>query len=461
MVLIVGVLILVWPRKKIIGPFIAAALLIPMDQVLVLGGLHFPMLRLLALFGIARLVRERLVAKHRIFAGGINKLDVSLILFALFTAIAGVLLFQRLGELIYQLGNIYTTFGVYFLMRFLLQDESDILRMIRTLAWSAAFVAAVMIWETATGHNPYALLGGAQASNYATLAERAGRFRAQGCFAHSILAGTFGAILIPLFVLLWRSGKKHRTAAIVGIISATVITVASNSSTPVLAYAAGVAALCMWPIRNWMRVIRWGTVITTVLLHMVMKAPVWHLIARIDISGGSSADHRFQLVDQCIRHFGDWWLVGVKSTFDWGWDMFDTANQYVAICDGSGLLPFILFMAIVVYGYKFVGRARKATADRKRQFFFWALGASLFANNIAFMGVSYWDQLQVVWYSLLAAISATLLMTTKRMPAALSTPTDSGVDRSLVDGAHQPTNPADEAAVDAWRLRLSGAFPTF
>jgi len=242
-VLIVGVLILVGPRKRIIRAFVAAAILIPIDQVLVLGGLHFPMLRLLALFGIARLARERLFAKRRIFNGGINKIDLSLILFALSTSIAGVLLFQESGELIFQLGNLYTIFGVYFLLRFLLRDESDILCMVRTLAWSAAPIAIIMAWEAMTGHNPYAILGGALASDYATLAERAGRFRAQGCFAHSILAGTFGAILLPLFVLLRQSGKKNRFAASVGIVASAVITVASNSSTPMLAYAAGVLAL--------------------------------------------------------------------------------------------------------------------------------------------------------------------------------------------------------------------------
>jgi hypothetical protein len=455
-VLIVGVLILVGPRNKIIRAFVAAAILIPMDQVLVVFGLHFPMLRVLALFGIARLLREKLVKKRQILNGGVNKMDVAVILFAMSTAIAGVALFQEVGALIFQLGNIYTIFGIYFLLRFLLRDEQDTICMVRTLAWCAVLIAPVMTWEAVTGHNPYALLGGAQASNYATLAARAGRFRAQGCFSHSILAGTFGAIVLPLFVLLWQSGKKNRSIAVVAIIAAMVIIVASNSSTPMLACAAGILALCMWPIRNWMRLIRWGIVTTAVSLHMIMKAPVWHLIARIDISGGSSSDHRFQLVDKCIRHFGDWWLMGVKSTFEWGWDMFDTANQYVAICDTSGLLPFICFIAIIVYGFKFVGRARRVTPDRGRKVFFWALGASLFANNVAFVGVSYWDQIEVVWYGLLAAISAAVMTTSA--PVALKARVSSAGDRSIT--VDQPTND-DEALVDAKYLQSPGTFLTF
>ena len=406
-VLGLGVLILIWPRAKVIAPFLAGCILIPMDQVLVIGGMHFPMLRLLALFGIARLIKVKRSSKSRIFSGGINKIDIAVMSFTIFTAIAAVLLFQQSAALIFQLGTIYTTFGLYFLLRFLIRTEEDILVMVRTLAWVAAVIAVVMTWEVVTGHNPYALLGGARASLYANAAARDDRFRAQGPFGHSILAGTFGAILLPLFVLLWQSGRKNRMLAAVGMVSATVITLTSNSSTPILAYAGGVLALCLWPIRNWMRVVRWGVVVTIVSLHMVMKAPVWHLISRIDISGGSSGYHRFMLIDQCIRHFGDWWLIGVKSTYEWGWDMWDTANQYVGICDTSGLLPFILFLATIVYGFKYLGKARKAAGTpKKRQVFLWALGAALFANVVAFVGISYWDQTQVVWYALLATISA-------------------------------------------------------
>ena len=413
LVLILGVLVLVWPRRKIIAPVIAAFVLIPTDQVLLIGGLHFPMLRFLALFGIARLAWEKISSKGKIFSGGLNKIDIAVISFALVTALAGTLLFRELGALIFQLGNVYTIFSVYFLLRYLIRDERDIICAFRALAYVAAVVAVVMAWEVATGRNPYAILGGARASDYATAMARGDRFRARGCFEHPILAGTFGAILVPLFVLLWQNSKRNRVIAVIGIVSATVITLASNSSTPILAYAGGVLAVCMWPLRNQMRIVRWAIVTTVVCLHLVMKAPVWHLIARIDVSGGSSSYHRFMVVDQCIRHFSDWWLVGVKSTFEWGWDMWDTANQYVAICDTSGLLPFVLFIATIVYGFKYLGKAMRIAATKQHQLFLWALGSALFANVVAFMGISYADQIIVIWYGLLASISAAAILRPK------------------------------------------------
>jgi hypothetical protein len=433
-ILIVGMIILFRPRRKVIAPFIVASILIPMDQVLVIGGLHFPMLRLLALFGIVRLIREKVSKKAHIFSGGITKIDIAVISFAISTAIAGVLLFRESGAVIFQFGEVYSVFGLYFLFRFLIRDREDVGRMIWALALIAPIIAGIMFWEVRTGTNPYAMLGGARSSFYANLMERDNRFRAVGCFGGPITAGTFGAIVAPLFVLLWREHKKYRVIAALGITSTLVIILTANSSTPILAYVGGIVALCLWPLRNWMRTIRWGIVAALLCVHMVWNHPVWYLIAKVDISGGSSSWHRFALIDQCVRHFGDWWLVGVKSTAEWGWDMWDTANQYVGVCDSSGLLSFVLFMAILVYGFKYLGRARKRARSKKEGLFFWALGASLFANVVSFFGISYWDQTQVVWYGLLAAISAVAVIRSDSHKAPVKDtrwagdPLESGID---------------------------------
>src|SRR5271155_2853494 len=216
LVLIAGVLICVWPRKKAVVAFLAASILIPMDQVLLIGWAHFPMLRILVLFGIVRIVREKNSSKRQLLSGGTNEIDIALILLTLFTALNGILLFQESGAAIYQLGELYTVFGVYFLLRFLIRDEEDIVRAIQTLACITAIIAAIMTYELVTGHNPYALLGGANAHAYATLMERDGKLRAIGCFSHPILAGTFGAVLVPLFVALWWKGKKYRKIAALG-----------------------------------------------------------------------------------------------------------------------------------------------------------------------------------------------------------------------------------------------------
>jgi hypothetical protein len=404
--LLAGALILFVPRKHVTTPVLAAALLIPMDQVLVLGPFHFPMLRLLIALGWVPMLLRKPLGK-RIFSGGFSGLDKAVILWASFTAIATVALWQDAAALNNQAGALYTVFGLYFLFRSFIRDEEDVRRVLRVLAYVSAVIAVIMILEHITHRNPYVLLAGSRAWTRETLMVREGGLRALGPFQHPILAGTFGAVSLPLYIALWFRDRSARRSALVGVLASSTITIAAQSSTPLLAGAGAIFALCLWPLRKQMRLSRWGLVLVLTALHLVMKAPVWALIARIDVTGGSSSYHRYMLVDQCIRHFGDWWLLGVKETASWGWDMWDLANQYVAVASTSGLMPLIFFVAILAFGFKYLGRARRAAEGKRQQeLFIWAFCAALFANCVAFFGISYYDQTMVSWYLLLAMIWA-------------------------------------------------------
>lgn len=404
-VIVAGVLICCLPRKKVIIPFLLTSLLLPGDQILVVVGLHFSLLRILLAFGMIRIFVIKGPGKWNVFSGGLNTIDKLVISLSLTIAVAGVLLFGNYQALIYQLGVLYTAFGVYFLLRCLVRDREDVIRVIRVLAVIVVVLGGVMTFEHLTrGWNPYALLEGARARYFAADLSRDGHVRATGTFGTPILAGTFGAVLLPVFVGLWISDKRQRTAALLGILGATAMTVASHSSTPAFAYMLGIVGLCLWPIRGSMRIVRWGVVVMLVSLQMVMKAPVYHLITRIHISGDSY--HRYALINESVRHFGEWWLIGTRSTANWGWDMWDVANQYVSTAINGGLLGLILLIAIIVYGFKYLGLARKAAPDKKQALFFWALGSALFAMTLTFFGISLWDQSVVEWYALLAFIGA-------------------------------------------------------
>jgi len=401
--LIAGWMICVAPRRRALPAFLSAAVLIPTDQVLMLGSLHFPALRVIATFGLVRALISRIKNKEIAFSGGITKIDIALVGSMLISAMNGTLLWSSASALIYQIGNLITLLGLYIALRLLIRNEGDVELAQKTFVIIAGVVAAIMTCEQITGHNPYAFLGGARASSYATVAERDDQSRALACFGHPILAGTFGAIMLPIFVGLWWRGRAFRTYAILGTVSSVVIALASGSSTPLMAVAAGILGLLLYPWRQWMRAIRWGIVIMVVCLHMVMKAPVWNLIARVDVIGGSSGEHRYQLVNQFILHFWDWWLIGTRSNADWGWGMWDTCNQYVAVGEAAGLVPFVLLLMVIVYGFKFLGRARKTPGiSRKQALFLWSLSVGIFANVVAFFGISYFDQTIVAWYGLLA-----------------------------------------------------------
>ncbi|GAC1671385.1 MAG: hypothetical protein NVS9B4_26870 [Candidatus Acidiferrum sp.] len=403
LMLIAGIAILLLPRRHAIFAFLFGALFIPFTQNVTVSGIHFQLLRFVTAFALMRVFWSHFVTrKEKAPIDRLHPIDKAFIYFTLASALIFVLFYKDLGSLAFQLGAIYNALGIYFVLRFLIRDQEDVLRAVKALI-IVCFVAAVaMFFEQLTGGtNVFGWVGGIPTFD----AYRDGHIRAQAFMVHPIIAGSFGATLAPLTVWLWL--KKERMFAFLCFFSSIVVTLCSASSTPVMAYGAGLMVFGLWPLRRHMRWVRWGIVFALVFLHIIMKGPVWSLIAHVDIVGGNSADHRYQLVNQCIRHFWDWWLLGTNDNANWGWDMWDTANYYVGTAETGGLLSLILLFTIISRTFRAIGQARAVwETDLQKQLMFWSLGAVLFAQCIAFVGISYFDQTVVAWYGFLAIIVA-------------------------------------------------------
>src|SRR5208282_1351646 len=189
-------------------------------------------------------------------------------------AMAFSLLYLNVAATINQCGFIWDYLGGYLFLRYAIRDEEDIIGATKCFAVLALIFAACMIREQITDQNIFGLLGGVRLISEI----REGHIRSEAVFQHAILAGTFGAIVVHLFVSLWKS-TPSKLLAIVGVVSATIMTATTVSSTPVLGYVAGVCAMCMWPLRKRMRWFRWGIVFCLLGLSLVMHAPVWYVIA--------------------------------------------------------------------------------------------------------------------------------------------------------------------------------------
>jgi len=401
--LALAVILILWlPRKYCIIPLLLGILLIPKGQVIVLAGLHFFVYRIVVLAGLARWGAMRHKSK---LAGGFSSIDWLFTLWALFEFAIFSLQWMESQALIKALGDLLDAMGGYFVFRFLIVDKSDVRRTVQVFAIIAIILGATMINEQRTGTNVFGLVGGVGLHPET----RDGAIRSQGSFQHSILAGSFGATLLPLLVWLWSDGKA-RKLVVFGMIGATVMTVTPHSSTTVGTYVAGIVGLCFWPLRKRMRVIRWGIVVSLIGLHLIMNGPVWSIFEHVNLTGSSESFHRYQLIDTFIRHFGDWWLLGTRDNGSWGWEMRDTSNQYVTWGITGGLITFILFIALISVAFGKLGRARKAVqGKRAEEWFVWCFGASLFAHVVVYFGIDYFDEMQFVWYALLAMISVVAL----------------------------------------------------
>ena len=402
--------VLVLPRKYAFLPAVLVAFLTRTDQQLLISGFHFSTPKIIIVAGLLRVMWRRLSGKARPFGNRLQSGEKLFFVWAFLHASAFILLFRESGAVFNQVGFLLEAGGGYLVYRYFIQDREDVFLIVKTLVFVTAVLAVCMGYEYLTRVNVFSYFSTSTIVPWV----RDGRVRAQGIFANSITAGVFGATLFPLFFLLWKSGNA-KMLGVIGIVASSVIALTSMASTGVMAYLAGILALCLWPIRKHMRPLRWGIVVIVLALALVMKAPVWFIIARVDFIGGHGWD-RAALIDAAVRHFSDWWLLGTKTNASWGEDTWDACNQFVYEATSGGLATVVVFVAILSRAFGMIGSARKRVEGRRRQeWFFWCMGAALFAHVMGFWGVDYFDVIRTWWYIFLAMIPAVTLVASATM----------------------------------------------
>jgi hypothetical protein len=396
-------LLFILPRRHALVPVIMVCCYMTMGQSVVVAGFHFTMIRLLLLCGWLRvLIRGELrTAKF-------NRLDFMILGWSVLSFVTYVALWQTSDAVVYKLGGVFNILTSYWLLRMLLVDSADVLQAIRELAVLVVPLAGMMLLEKSTGRNMFSVFGGVAEMT----AVRDGVLRCNGPFSHPILAGTFGATTLPLLACLWVDGGKGKVLAVAGVVSAVIIGVTSGSSGPILALLSGAMGLGLWRWRAHMKLMRRSLVAGLAGMQMVMKAPVWFLLARVDIFSGSTGFHRAMLIDSALRNLGDWWLAGTKSTLAWAEEdqgLFDVTNQYIEVGAEGGLASMLLFIWIIVTAFRMVGVTWRLMDELGEsfasQFLIWGMGAALLAHVISYISVSYFDQNFLNWYLLLAMIA--------------------------------------------------------
>jgi hypothetical protein len=411
-------LILALPRKKAITPFVLAFFTIPVGQVLVVGGVHFTMLQILILTVLGKMAVFHGASTEKKFGGGLNALDKVVVLWAVTALVIFSLQFLDVQAVIKGLGDLVVSLGGYVAVRFLIPDKETMHRGLKALAAVCVIQGICMVSELYTYQNVFSFAG----ANTPTIRE--GHVRSEGALG-TLYGGPLAGTSIPLFLWLGAE-KKLKIWAILGIAGATAMVFASHASTSWMAYGASLLGLGFWFLRKKMRWVRWGLLAILVALHLVMHGPVWSLIAKIDVTGGSSSYHRYYLIDNCIRHFSDWWLLGCRNYGDWGFDMWDLCNQFVVNALTGGLISLILYLMIFKRSFRAIGIARKRVeGDRRQEWFVWCLGSALFANVVAHFGINYMVHLLTYFFILLACVS--VATRDARRPANVGIPSDSPI----------------------------------
>lgn len=395
--------LLVVPRKWAPAALLVGCIYMTLGQGIELGSISLHAYRLMLLAGVLRVVikGERLIGK-------INLIDKLIVVWGGLFILASFFHSERYGP-IFASGVIFNVSLIYFLIRIWCNDLSEICDVVLVISLLLVPIAVEMLMEKATGKNLFSILGGVSE----IVGVREGKRRAQGPFMHAILAGTVGAVCIPLFVGIF---SKFRIIAIVGIFAGLIMVVASASSGPVMSLFASIGALLLWPLRKHLTKIRWLVLVIYILLIFLMSRPPYYLIGEIDISGGSTGWHRAHLIDMTIQHFSEWWLVGTDYTRHWMPQMgiasdenhTDITNYYIGFAIGGGFASIVLIFTMLGLAFRWVGHVLLAKIDDQpdQAYMIWCFGASLFSHAMTSVSVAYFDQSMLFFWLTLAVISS-------------------------------------------------------
>jgi len=427
-VILLGISLVLLPRRFAVFPMIILACFIPSAQRLLIAGADFNLLRILVLFGWVRLVLRNE------FKGFVwNRLDTAVLLWMLSGTIVYYLQYGTTSALINRCGWMFDGLGMYFLFRCILRDWEDFDRMGLCFIIVSIPVAVAFLIEWSTGHNAFSVFGGVPQLTQV----RGGRMRCQGAFSHPILAGCFWVSVIAYMLTQYRERKKWIVAC--GVAASLGIVFTCASSTPIMSLIFLIIAMCLFVMRTHLRLFRWGFVFGLFLLSIVMNKPIWHLFARANVFGSSTGWHRYRIMDATINNFHEWWLLGERDPTSWGvFEMRDITNQYILEAIRGGLAALVFFVAAIVVAFGMVGRALSQVEDSPHQrLFVWCFGASLFVHVWTFFAVSYFGQIIMLIYLNFALIgNLPNLCARKRGFDVISKDEDAfeGQSRKLVSG---------------------------
>jgi transcription antitermination factor NusG len=385
-VVLAAVLVFVLPRRQVILPIIAVASLIPYPQRIVIGLLNFDLMRVVLLCALMRLTMRQEWGGLRL--NTLDKLFLawSAVMFLVPVAVDFSHLKQATG---FVLDNIVG----YLILRCLVVDRDILKPIAKTFILLSIIVCAGMLVEHKLENNFFCVFGAAR-----DVILRKGAIRGTAGFDHPILAGTYGAIILPLAWMLRRGNRQEKALWIVGMATSFLIVWASKSSGPLFSFISGAFAIALWPARKHVRTLRNMLWASLVFLQLVMAAPVWAIIFRVpDALGfvdGSTSYHRYELITLAVRNLGQWWLSGISmdEVAKWEWGIQDINNHYLMIGFSAGLLGLILFIALLVRSFGMVGRCvREPHKDMQMPRYAWLLGSLLFVHVMSFFGVSYFS----------------------------------------------------------------------
>lgn len=381
------------PRRLAVVPVLVILVLVPTPHRLAVASIDFQFLRIL---GLSLIIRAFV---RREFAGICwGALDLAVACFALVPVIMAVPRGAS-DSLMNTAGQGFDLLAMYLAGRVLMQERR---------CWEyfavANLVLAVPVLmafsiEKATGRNYFSIFGGVAEITPV----RFGKIRAQGAFAHSIMAGIWWAAIAPIFLSMVRVASSRSLGlllATVGVAVCIVLAFLTASSTPIGGLMLGLLLWILFPFRQALYAGRWWFVLFFLIIHFASKSGLHGLLfTRVSFVSGSTGYHRYLLIQAAIDRLPEWAMVGTRSTYHWGWGLDDVTCQYVAAAVSGGLLQLLLLVFVLIRSMGLAWCIQSRSPSRSWESWLgWGILVSIAVHAICFLAGTYFGEVVFLFW---------------------------------------------------------------
>ncbi len=404
LILVMAVVLLGSARWAVMG-MMAGMLFLPISQSLQVFGVNLFAMRFVEIAAVARIVFKK---EFSLFIW--NGIDRVFVLVYAYTIL--VYLGRSTDGIANLIGAAVDAHLCYFAFRVLIRDFEDFKSFLRTFVLLLGPFTVLVLIETFQGQHIFAGMG----LNSPEMM-REGRIRSIGSFDHPSLLGTLGASFMQIYIGLW-CARINRLYAFIGIMLCATIVWASNSGGPISCVLYGWLGWILWFNRKNMQWFRRGLVAALCLVALIMKAPIWFLIAKLGAITGGDSWHRAAVIDKFYQHLDEWWLVGMPiegtkywlATYNPTVGGIDLTNNYLALGLTAGLGAIALYILLLVRGFSYIGNAllivrNNGESDKSFEFLLWGLGVIHTVHILNWLAITYYDQTYVFWLLQLAVLS--------------------------------------------------------
>jgi hypothetical protein len=329
-------------------------------------------------------------------------------------------------------GAVFDAVLPYFAVRMIIRNRQQYLTLLKALLIIAAPLAIAGFYQCISGDNLVGFFKKYYAWGRAKLdipIPRAGLFRADVTFSHSIMFGLFFAMFGPACAALIRHVRKNKLPYAIGLGLMTVGVFSSMSAGPWLAALLAILFITLYSYRRYWRIVLLLAILICGMVEIIGNRHFYEEIDRLGFGTGHTGSYRVRLMEVALfeRGMSGHWLTGFGWGVDPGWILkiypdwdkgTDMVNHYLLILSNFGLVGLVPFLAVNIAAIKKLVDSYRASMYSSDKWLVWCLSAGLFGSAVSLLSVSLYGPPITIYYLMIALCGVMPAVITKNRARA-------------------------------------------